>query len=266
MALLTGLTIEEFEQLPDALARNHELVKGELVDVSGNIGNHNGLRDVLVEVLRPYIREHKIGRLVAEQEFEFEEDVAYGPDVSFLGPDKAKRFDGQLRVQRFVPDLAIEIASKNDKFETLHEKALYYRSRGMSVEYAFNNLLVDYPLGAGLGRWGMMRYYFGDAGKLASTEVFAEVQPNAWLLDGGLFLLVFYSLALTVTAFYDVKLLRSLASREDRLWASAVIAANFGTLALVFSFVPFGTAAGMQFWFLEGTLHGAMSRRPRLTS
>lgn len=156
-----------------------------------------------------------------------------------------------------------------DRFSTLvaeDPRELYYRSRGMSVEYAFNNLLVDYPLGAGLGRWGMMRYYFGDPGKLDSTEVFAEVQPNAWLLDGGLFLLLFYSLALMVTAFYDLKLLRTLANREDRIWASAVVAANFGTLALVFSFVPFGTAAGMQFWFLEGSLHGAMAHRPRLTT
>jgi hypothetical protein len=156
-----------------------------------------------------------------------------------------------------------------DRFSTLvaeDPRELYYRSRGISVEYAFNNLLVDYPLGAGLGRWGMMRVYFSAPGKLDSTEVFAEVQPNAWLLDGGFFLLLFYSLALMVTAFYDLKLLRTLANREDRIWASAVIAANFGTLALVFSFVPFGTAAGMQYWFLEGALHGAMAHRPRLAT
>jgi hypothetical protein len=36
MAIATGITIEEFEQLPAALAHNHELVDGELVDVSGN--------------------------------------------------------------------------------------------------------------------------------------------------------------------------------------------------------------------------------------
>jgi hypothetical protein len=45
-----------------------------------------------------------------------------------------------------------------------------------------------------------------------------------------------------------------------------VVAANFGTIALVFTFVPFGTAAGLQFWFLEGSLHGAMARRRRVTS
>lgn len=83
MAAATGLTIEEFEQLPEALARNHELVDGELVDVSGNTGSHNGLRDALVELLRPYVRQQELGRIVAEQEFDFDGD-AHGPDVSFF--------------------------------------------------------------------------------------------------------------------------------------------------------------------------------------
>src|SRR5215469_10267045 len=81
MAIVTGLTIEEFEQLPDALAHNHELVKGEFVDVSGNIGNHNSLRDVLVELMRPYVRENKLGRVLSEQEYDFDGDA--GPDISF---------------------------------------------------------------------------------------------------------------------------------------------------------------------------------------
>jgi len=152
------------------------------------------------------------------------------------------------------------------RFSTLvaeDPRELYYRSRGQSVEYAFNNLIVEYPLGAGLARWGMMAFYFGGPTHFDVPTVFAEVQPNAWVLDGGVFLLAFYGIALGVTAMYDVKLVRTLANRDDRLWAAAVIAANFGTLALVFSFVPFGTAVGMQFWFLEGGLHGAMARRPR---
>ena len=48
MAIASGITIEEFERLPDALAHNHELVDGELVDVSGNTLYHNFLRDRLV--------------------------------------------------------------------------------------------------------------------------------------------------------------------------------------------------------------------------
>ncbi len=53
MAVATGLTIDDFEKLPDILALNHELVDGELVDVSGNTPEHNLLRDLLVSLLRP---------------------------------------------------------------------------------------------------------------------------------------------------------------------------------------------------------------------
>ncbi len=140
---------------------------------------------------------------------------------------------------------------------------MYYQARGQQLEYAFSNLIVNYPLGAGLARWGMMRGYFGNAANLDSSEVWAEVQPNAWILDGGVFLLLLYSLALVMSVFYEVTLIRTLAQRQDQLWAAAVAAANVGTLALVFTFVPFGTNIGMQYWFLEGVLHGAMANRPR---
>jgi len=166
----------------------------------------------------------------------------------------------------FVFAVALGGSDVADRFSTLFAedpRTLYYASRGQAVEYGFTNLLTEFPLGAGLGRWGMMRYYFGNPASFDSTELFAEVQPNAWILDGGLFLLAFYSIALLVTVAYDVKFIQTLRDPEDRLWAAAVIAANFGTLPLVFSFVPFGTATGLQFWFLEGCLHGAMANRPR---
>jgi Uma2 family endonuclease len=137
MATITGLTIEDFEQLPESLARNHELVDGELVDVSGNTGNHNSLRDALVELLRPHVRKHKLGQVISEQEFEFDQN-AHGPDVSFIGPEKSRVFDGARRVQPFVPDLAIEIASPNDKFAALMTKAHRYRRCGTHEVYVIS--------------------------------------------------------------------------------------------------------------------------------
>ena len=59
------------------------------------------------------------------------------------------------------------------------------------------------------------------------------------------------------------RLFRAVEAHDDRYWTAAVSAANIGTLALVFSFVPFATQVGMQFWFLEGALHGAMTSRLR---
>jgi Uma2 family endonuclease len=129
MAAVTGLTIEDFEKLPDALARNHELVDGELVDVSGNTAEHNGLRDLFISLLLDYVKRNKLGRILGEQEFNFDGN-AHGPDVSFFGPEKAQLCDRKRRVQSFVPDLAIEVVSQNDTFEGLMKKARRYRKCG----------------------------------------------------------------------------------------------------------------------------------------
>jgi hypothetical protein len=66
MAIAAGITIEEFELLPAALAHNHELVNGELVDVSGNTLYHNLLRDLLVVLLRPFVESAKLGMIISE--------------------------------------------------------------------------------------------------------------------------------------------------------------------------------------------------------
>src|SRR5579864_7982574 len=129
MAIAAGITIEEFEQLPDALAHNHELVDGELVDVSGNTLFHNRLRDRLVRLLGPLVEESKLGMIVSEQEFDFNIN-AHGPDVSFIRATKAHLIDGKRRVQLFVPDLAIEIVSENDRFQPLMKKSARYRECG----------------------------------------------------------------------------------------------------------------------------------------
>jgi len=128
VAATTRFTIEDFERLPAELAHNHELVDGELVDVSGNMPAHNFLRDLLVEVLGPHVRERRLGKIISEQEFKFGEN-AHGPDVSLIGSVKVPLIQ-RRRVQLFVPDLAIEIVSDNDSFISLMKKAERYRKCG----------------------------------------------------------------------------------------------------------------------------------------
>ena len=72
------------------------------------------------------------------------------------------------------------------------------------------------------------------------------------MLDGGIFLLGLYSAALLAATLFEWRLISSLFKREDRMWAAVVTAVNVGTLALVFTFVPFATQVGLQYWFLEG--------------
>lgn len=129
MPTSTLLTIDDFERLPQEMAKNRELVNGELVDVSGNNPEHNWLRDYLVELLRPLVRKQKLGRVISEQEYDFSGN-AHGPDVSFFGIEKLPMVDRHKRVQRFVPDLAIEISSPSDTYDGLLRKKQRYLDAG----------------------------------------------------------------------------------------------------------------------------------------
>jgi Uma2 family endonuclease len=125
----TRLTIEDFERLPDEEARGHELVDGELVDVSGNNPKHNRIRAYLIAQLWPLVTKQKLGCVLDEQEFDFGGN-AHGPDISFFGRDKLALVEDKKRVQRFVPDFAVEIVSPNNTFESLVQKKDRYRRCG----------------------------------------------------------------------------------------------------------------------------------------
>ncbi len=129
MATTTGLTIDEFERLAPELARNHELVDGELRDVSGNTPRHNLLRDRLLALVLNWIASGNPGTAIAEQEFDFAGN-AHGPDVSYFGAEKQNLVDMDKRVQRFVPDMAIEIASESDSCDGLLRKKERYLRAG----------------------------------------------------------------------------------------------------------------------------------------
>jgi Uma2 family endonuclease len=129
VATTTKLTIEDFERLPADVVRHHELVDGELIDVSGNTARHNIVRDRLLSRLLVWAEANAAGDVIAEQEYDFLGN-AHGPDVSFFGPEKQSLLDLDKRVQRFVPDLAIEVASASDTYDSLLRKKERYRRAG----------------------------------------------------------------------------------------------------------------------------------------
>ena len=69
------------------------------------------------------------------------------------------------------------------------------------------------------------------------------------------------SFKLVVTLVTDARLARSHPDARVRACASVVLAANLGTAALIFTFTPFVTQIGLQFWFLAGALHGLVAGR-----
>jgi hypothetical protein len=129
--------------------------------------------------------------------------------------------------------------------------SLYSAARGGQIVYAMSDL-VDQPLGAGLGRWGMIAGYFG-TGSL--PPLWAEIQVSGWAIDGGVPLLVLGLLTPFLALMQQWRLAMSDPDARVRACAAIVLAANIGTTALVFSFTPFVTQIGLQFWFLSGAVH-----------
>lgn len=135
--------------------------------------------------------------------------------------------------------------------------AAYYKNRGGFLEYTVKDLLPRYPLGAGLGRWGMTSAYFGDRAK----AIWVEIQWTGWLLDGGIPLILAYAITLAL-AF---KTAWTIALRNQtglKFWGAVLLAYNLGALALTFAYPLFIGQVGMEFWMLNAALFAAARVRP----
>ena len=134
---------------------------------------------------------------------------------------------------------------------------VYYSSRGMFVQFALQDLLWRMPLGGGLGRWGQVHDSFGD-GK--DDPIWVEVMIPAWVVDGGLPLLLLYPIALMMAMFDSIRIAIRSKDRELRYWAAVVVAMNAGVIATCFSFVSFLAPIGLPFWLFAAALHSADAR------
>jgi hypothetical protein len=129
---------------------------------------------------------------------------------------------------------------------------VYYENRGLFLEHTINVLFPKYPLGAGLGRYGMMNYYFGENNGNPFTEsIWVEIQWTGWLLDGGLPLVIAYSLALIVACYLTIKI--ALQKRMDELafWSAVILSYNLGAIIITFNYALFLSQSGMEFWLLN---------------
>jgi hypothetical protein len=135
---------------------------------------------------------------------------------------------------------------------------VYYSNRGHFLDGAVGYFLPEYPLGAGLGRYGMANAYFGNNSDPSRSSLWAEIQWTAWIFDGGVPVLVLYPLALLVALFWALRLafLRDDA-QEFWLWGSILFGYNMGAIAITFSYPFFMSQTGMVFWLLNAALFGA---------
>jgi hypothetical protein len=133
---------------------------------------------------------------------------------------------------------------------------VYERNRGRFLAETFNELIPEYPLGAGIGRWGMMNAYFGDHTN-PKANLWAEIQWTGWVLDGGIPLIIAYVSCILITLWTTVSVARWRRSRDPTLplWAAVIAGCSVGTVALTFSYPVFVSQTGMEFWLLNAVLY-----------
>lgn len=135
----------------------------------------------------------------------------------------------------------------------------FQQNRGAFLSYTIDQLLDQYPFGAGLGRWGMMNVYFGDPSNLRSEPIWVEVQLTGWLLDGGVPMWVLYGGALLLSLLSTYRAVTRRSLPDDVRWL-AILVLSLEALIVAMSFAGpvFNTQLGILFWTLASALYGAL--------
>lgn len=162
-----------------------------------------------------------------------------------------------LVLATFTWAIAVGGESTLERFAALTTGGLatvYNEHRGNFLEQTLNELLPQYPLGAGLGRWGMISNYFGDPGNPLSQPIWVEIQWTGWLLDGGIPLILTYVVAIyfVCRVAWDIALDRELGNFT--IWGGLIFAYDIGALAITFNYPLFIGQGGMVFWLLNTAL------------
>jgi hypothetical protein len=166
---------------------------------------------------------------------------------------------GALVAASFIWAAAIGGKAIETRFVGLIETGLFttfQETRGLFLDYTFRELLFRFPLGSGLGRWGMMQVYFNDPSMWHAPPIHVEIQITGWLLDGGVFMWVCYGGALTsaVRMAYLSAVSRSTDSLQHL--SAIVLVFQLAVIGLCLTGPVFNTQLGVVFWMVTGALYG----------
>ncbi len=160
----------------------------------------------------------------------------------------------------FTFAVAIGGDSVTTRMSTLVEERpdiIYYKNRGLFLDYTVKELLPKYPFGAGLGRWGIMNGNFGDTTDPNRAGIYVEIQWTGWLLDGGVPLILAYVIALGIALRQALKVTLTRGIGELSIWGAIVLAYSLGAVAGTFNYPVFIGQSGMEFWLLNAALFAA---------
>jgi Uma2 family endonuclease len=162
----TLVTFEQFEQFPHD-GRKHELVKGEHIVVPPPRSRHTRIQQRIQDVLRPFVREHRLGEVHIEAGFRLTADTWLQPDVSFVTSVQIQSSDPSGYYEG-APAIAIEVASDSNTTSQLYLKTALYFANGS------NEVWVVYPKTKNV----IVHLADGNTGTVAGGELRSDLLPG----------------------------------------------------------------------------------------
>lgn len=130
MSTRTLMTLQQFFDLPeDDSGWTYELDRGELIKMPPSAAKHELVKNTIAELLMPFVRSKKLGRILVETGFTLDPESWRRPDVSFLRHDRVAKLDPDEPLDG-APDLAIEVVSPSDSKRVLNKKVRHFLDTG----------------------------------------------------------------------------------------------------------------------------------------
>lgn len=135
MATGTALmTAAEYADLPDPHGYPTELVKGVLVTMAPPRPRHGEICVQVVYLLRKYLDEHPIGRVVSNDSgviTERDPDTVRGADVAYYSYERVPKGPLPPGLLEVAPDLVFEVLSPSDRWSEVQSKVAEYLEVGV---------------------------------------------------------------------------------------------------------------------------------------
>ena len=130
MAAAALMTADEFARMATGETEDYELVEGELVPMPSGNPMHGEIRGRIEFLIRGYLQQHRIGRVIAEVDCQLATHSVRRPDLSIFLGRQSKSFDPNRIPVPFAPDIAVEVLSPSESAMDVNMKVLAYIAAG----------------------------------------------------------------------------------------------------------------------------------------